>query len=203
MSKTSKSDTIYRFVGEKIGLLQNGSPWSKAMLAKLRRGIGKEPAETPEIWEVTIGGIPEELTGYEGTGNFVANEAEIAIHTALTLYSLHQQGNPTAVSAPGRSFASAVRSIISPDKVNEDAIKRRFDAMVTSDGLIELSTHARGLIQLMKATDHTLTFDYPAFAKDLYKYQYDEGRMEVRLRWGLDFYRASEKNNKKTDNVEE
>lgn len=189
----SKSSMIQKFVIDKIRLLQNDSQWSKAMLAKLRRGVGKDPSETPDIWEITIGNMPEELIGYEGTGDFVANEAEIAIHTVLTLYSVHQQGNSASVNSPGRSFASAVRGLISPDKSNEESIKRRFDAMITSDSLLELSTHARGLIQLMKASDFVKTFDYSTFAKDLYKYQYYDGRMEVRLRWGLDFYKAIEK----------
>lgn len=192
MNKTSKINLIGDFVGEKIGLLQNDSPWSKAMLAKLRRGIGKDPSETPDIWDVTINEIPGELTGYEGVGNFVANEAEMAIHVALTLYSLHQQGNSSPVNVSGKSFASAVRNLIVADKNNENAIKRRFDSIITSDDLMELSNHARGLIQLMRASKSDITFDYPKFAKDLYKYQYDRGREEVRLNWGLDFYRMKE-----------
>lgn len=187
----SKINLIWVFVEGKIRLLQNDSPWSKAMLAKLRRGIGKDPSEMPDIWEVTLEGIPRELTGHEGTGNFVANQAEMAIHTALTLYALHQQGNSSPVSVSGKSFASAIRNLISADKANENAIKRRFDSIITSDDLMELSNHARGLIQLMKASK-SITFDYPSFAKDLYKYQYDRGRDEVRLNWGLDFYRMRE-----------
>ncbi len=93
----------------------------------------------------------------------------------------------------GTSFASAARSLISSDKSNEEPIKRRFDAVITSDNLTELSTHARGLVQLMKASDFVRMFNYPAFAKDLYRYQFYEGRMKVRLRWGLDFYKANEK----------
>lgn len=188
----SKINLIGGFVEGKVRLLQNGSPWSKAMLAKLRRGIGKDPSETPDVWELTLAGIPEELMGYEGTGNFVANEAEMAVHTALTLYSLHQQGNISPVNVPGRSFASAIRNLISADKTNESAIKRRFDSIITSDDLMELSNHARGLIQLMKASKYNITFDYSTFAKDLYRYQYDRGRDEVRLNWGLDFYRMRE-----------
>lgn len=187
----SKTNLIQEFVEGKIRLLQNNSPWSKAMLAKLRRGIGKDLAETPDTWEVTLDGLPEELIGYEGTGNHVANEAEMAIHTALTLYSMHQQGNSSPVSTPERSFASAIRSLISADKANENAIKRRFDAIITADDITELSNHARGLIQMMKASKIPITFDYPRFAKDLYKFQYDEGRGEVRLNWGLDFYRMT------------
>ncbi|MGI6472331.1 MAG: type I-E CRISPR-associated protein Cse2/CasB [Candidatus Methanomethylophilaceae archaeon] len=185
----TKSDMIYNFVNEKIGILQTGSPWSKAMLAKLRRGVGKEPSESYETWEITLNGIPEELTGFEGVGDFEANEAEMAIHVALTLYALHQQGNSLPVNSYNKSFAASIRSLINTDKSNEDAIKRRFDAIITSDTLMELSTHARGLVQLMKASENT-SFNYPLFAKDLYFFQYPEGKKTVRLRWGLDFYKV-------------
>ena len=185
----SKSDMIYNFVNEKINLLQTGSPWSKAMLAKLRRGVGKNPSDVPDIWDVTLNGFPEELTGFEGSGNFIANEAEMAVHVALTIFALHQQGNQTSVNLYNRSFATAIRNLINSDKSNENAIKRRFDAIITADTLLELSTHARGLVQLMKSSENT-SFNYPLFAKDLYAFQYSDGQKRIRLQWGLDFYRV-------------
>ena len=41
----------------------------------------------------------------------------------------------------------------------------------------------------MKASENT-SFNYPLFAKDLYFFQYPEGKKTVRLRWGLDFYKV-------------
>lgn len=191
----SKSEMIYDFVNMKINQLQVDSPWSKEMLAKMRRGIGKNPFEIPNLWEVTLSGIPEELIAYGDGEDIKATESEWAIHTALTLYALHQQGNSSSVNSRGRSFASAARLLISPDGKNEKGIKRRFDAMVTAGDLAELSHHARSVIQLMKASDLTLSFNYPNFAKDLYSFQFPNGKMNVRLRWGQDFYRFVGKNN--------
>jgi len=171
--------------------LQGAGPWQKAELANLRRGIGKSPAELPEVWEITLADIPDELT-LHGTGDGrVATDAEWAIHSALTLYALHQQSNSQSVYQAGRSFATAVRSLITP--INEEAVKRRFDAVVTAGDLAELSYYARGLIQLLKASKTSQALDYPRLARDLYEYCYPEGRNRVRMQWGQDFYKAVEK----------
>ena len=184
-----KIDTVGKFVSDKIRLLERGDSWSKAMLAKLRRGVGKDPAEVPDIWEVTMGGIPDELTCK--SGEFKATEAELAIHTALTLYAMHQQSNAKTVNTADKSFASATRSLISAEKGNEAAVKRRFDAIVTANDMEELAHHARGLIQLMKSSDKPIMLNYPMFAEDLYRFQFPEGKLNVRLKWGQDFYRMT------------
>ena len=164
------------------------------MLAKLRRGIGKDPFDMPELWEVTLNGIPEELTTYDEKDP-KPTEAEWAIHTALTLYALHQQGNSSSVNEYKKPFAVAVRRLISPDRSNEESIKRRFDAIITSNDLKELSHHARGAVQLMKS-NQSISVDYSMFAKDLYAFQFPEGKARVRLRWGQDFYKLNYEQNK-------
>jgi len=188
-----EADQIYSFVGSKIVLLQNNDPWAKGMLAKIRRGVGKDPSDTPDIWEITFGGIPESLSPIGS--NIGTTKAELAIHTALTLYALHQQGSDVSVNAGGkgierRSFSSACRRLISPDGRNEVAIKRRFDALITAGDITEFSYHARGLVQMMRASDVSISVDYPQFAKDLYFYQLPGQKQKVLLNWGRDFYRV-------------
>ena len=46
---------------KKVERLLTDSPWSRAMLAKLRRGIGKQPGELPELFEVLLEEMPDEL----------------------------------------------------------------------------------------------------------------------------------------------
>ncbi|MCB5279505.1 MAG: type I-E CRISPR-associated protein Cse2/CasB [Candidatus Methanomethylophilaceae archaeon] len=187
-----ESEQIYAFVSEKISLLQIDGPWSKRMLARLRRGVGKDPVDTPDIWEITFGGIPESLSKYKS--DIGTTKAELAIHVALTLYSLHQQGNDFSVNGKNEknnknSFASASRKLIFPDGKNENAIKRRFDSLITALDLTEFSYHARGLVQMMRTADKPIQVNYPQLAKDLYFFQIPEGRRRVLLNWGRDFYR--------------
>ena len=182
----SRASILESFVTGKISSLTSSlpslEPKHRAALAKLRRGVGGEPGELPEVWEITLANLPEELLGQ----NVEATWAEQAIHTALTLFALHQQGNTELVSRKNISFGTAVRRLVQPDKGNEQTIKRRFDAALTSKDFLEFSRHARSLIQIAKAND--VYMDYPRFAKDLYFFQNPESRTKIMLKWGQDFW---------------
>ncbi|MDR1134578.1 MAG: type I-E CRISPR-associated protein Cse2/CasB [Clostridiales Family XIII bacterium] len=164
--------------GKRAGML---TPWATAMLAKLRRAAGTSPCESADVWEVTIGALSEELTKWE------RGKAEFAVHTALTLFGVHQQGSHESISKNGVGFGKAVKSIVLPDLTNEPGVRRRFNALVTTLEFKELANHARGLVQLMRTRG--LGFDYPKFAVELYRYQLSsEQRDYVRMSWGRDFY---------------
>lgn len=187
----SNEVTIYGFVKSKVGVLSQGSPWSRAMLAKLRRAVGKAPGSIPDIWEITLGGSPEDWHSRDGVPTY----AENAVGTALTLFAVHQQGKGELMDMGGtnqdgryarNSLGAAAGRLISPKKENEQSIKRRFDAVATAIDFAELGHHARGLIQLLRGAD--IPLDYGRFAQDLYQYQFPDGADAVRLRWGQDFY---------------
>lgn len=188
------------FVGRKIRELSGGNNESatRAMLARLRRGIGKSPGSMPELWGVTLDGLPEPLLGRGDR----PTPGEWAVHTALTLFALHQQGNDLnqCVSKEGVALGAAVRRLVN-DEDDEARIKRRFDAAATADSLEEFCYHLRGLIQLLKTED--IPLDYPTLAMDLYRFQFPDVRDSVRLRWGQDFYRLNKEKNReiKNDNM--
>lgn len=161
------------------------TPWASAMLAKLRRAVGSEPGAYPDIWEVT-------LCECEGEG-----KAEWALHTALTLFALHQQGSMESVSVDGVSFGKAVRQIYAKDNNKEQGVIRRFNALATADSLAEFAHHARGIIQLMK--QEGVAMDYPSFAEDLFWYQIEKKRHGVRMQWGRDFYGGQNKEEKENE----
>jgi CRISPR system Cascade subunit CasB len=184
------------FVWRRIHALAKSTDESatRATLARLRRGIGKAPGSMPEIWGPTLEGLPEQLLSKSGTPTI----GEWAVHTALTLYALHQQGKDLQqkpMSCKNVHLGRAIRRLVKTDE-DEERVKRRFDAAATSDNLEEFSHHLRGLVQLLKAED--IPLDYPALTKDLYWFQIPETRDSVRLRWGQDFYRDS----KLTDSVQ-
>lgn len=187
---------IKKLTQEKIERLLTENPWSRATLAKLRRGIGKRPGELPELFEILLGDMPEELYSKGDEPSY----SEWAIYTALTLFALHQQGkdHPMSVSGKaenkniGNSLGTAVGYLVKQDRARELAIKRRFDAVATANVFTEFAHHARGMIQLLKAAD--IAMDYPRFAEDLFWYQFDEKRNHIRLRWGEDYYFITQQN---------
>lgn len=180
------------FVKRKISRLTESGNESaaRASLAKLRRGIGRLPGSMPELWNETLEGMPESLMG-RGNG---PSRSEWAVHTALTLFALHQQGKDLKkqpMSSEGVRLGTAIRKLIQNEE-DEPRIKRRFDAAVTADSLAEFAHHLRGLIQLMKAVD--ILLDYPSLARDLFSFQFPDYRDAVRLQWGRDFYRTQHTN---------
>jgi CRISPR system Cascade subunit CasB len=163
---------------------------SKAALAKLRRGVGKEVGEIPELLEFTLPFNPlMDNKRYEGM-------VEQAMYTTLTLYALHQQGIVGHCVSTGleqedkttnnNSFGRAVRILVNCDIDREMAITRRFDKVLTSKDISEFAVHMRGLIGLLKKAD--ITMDYPSLATDLYWFQQAEFRRNVILQWGRDYY---------------
>jgi CRISPR system Cascade subunit CasB len=182
LDSKEKAEEVYRVVAEKVRQLSGDGPRQRANRAKLRKGLGREPSEAPEIWDVTLADIPESLMSWDG----VPTPAERAIHVTLTLFALHQQGKAEAVSRPDITFGSAVRRLVVPDKSNEQTIKRRLDAALTAKDFVEFSRHARGLIQLLKANN--ISLDYPCFARDLYWHQNPDTRDRVIYKWGENFW---------------
>lgn len=214
--REAKKITVYSFVAKKISILDEENSWSKAMLAKLRRAIGKQPGATPEIWAITLTDAPE---SWRGAYNKIASGnvdksydwldgcikpsyAEYAVHVALTLYALHRQGSDKSVNLSGKSkdgkylgnsIGGAAAMLVKPDGSNLNAVKNRFDKMATAVDFNELAYHARGIVQMLESKNK---MDYPRFASDLFAYQIPGRADEIRLRWGEDFYRVLYSNSK-------
>ena len=173
------------FVGRKIFYLSQVANDStvKASLANLRRGVGKHPGSVPNLWDLTLDGLPEEFLSKTGA----PTDGEWAVHIALSLFALHQQGKDIKAKCmhkQGEPFGRAVRKL-AVDEEDLPRVVRRFNVVVTSDGMMETSHHLRGLIQLLKASD--IPLDYTDLAQDLFWFA--KNRDNVRLKWGQDFYR--------------
>ena len=199
----SRAEQVSQFVHTRITRLShtNNSSMLAAALAKLRRGIGKEPGSQPDLWEVTLDELPESLVGTDDRPSY----GERAVHTALTLFALHQQGKEIkekCMNEAGATLGGAMRQLIRRKPEREAAIKRRLIATVTSDSFEELAWHLRGLVQLLR--DEEITLDYPLLAKELYRYQYPGNRDRIRLQWGRQFYwQPSEERSDKKPNDKE
>lgn len=158
-----------------------GDSWAVSALARLRRGVGKPAGSVPDIWELTLAGVPLPARHTdEPTWN------EIAAHTAITLYALHQQSKSDAMYRAGQSFGEAVRTLA--DHANsEEAVLRRFQAAGTASTPGEFVQHARGLITQLRSAG--IPLDYAEFADQLVSVQRPGGLDRVRLTWGRDYYR--------------
>lgn len=192
----SKKTEIENFVGWKINILQaeadSGS--GKAMLANLRRGIGHEPGDLPQLLGILLSDMPEGFWSVDG----IATKEEWVCYAVLTLYALHQQGYDVK-SQPmhtdkGISMGKAMYMLTvayDGDPNAEQRIVQKLRTLATSVDRKEFSHHLRGTVQLLKSKG--ISVNYKMLAGDLYEMQFPEGKRQVCLRWGQDFYGGRKK----------
>lgn len=169
-----------------------------ASLAQLRGKVNAEPgtAGLPEAcW------LPEELLEVEYKTRDEASPSERALHTAVTLWAVHQQSrHDERMHAGGTPFAVAVQRLATMRrsagmKPTEDPVYRRFTAMGAAPTYRELVHHARGLVAQLR--DARIGFDYGLFTDDLRTFQRRPdpatgltGPDRVRALWGREYWRA-------------
>lgn len=152
-------------------------------VATLAAAAGREPGSSLKIMAWTLDGLP---AGYEPSEG--ASWSENAAHTAITLCALHQRSTRSAPAhKDGVGFGRAIGEL-HRTSANQEGVLRRFNAAGTSESWPELTTHVRGLVNLLKSSG--LRLDYGLLARDLEQFQDPDRRDNVRLRWGRGFYRT-------------
>ena len=175
-----------RLVDRRIGgprglqtrLDDNKSRRARGELAALRRGVSRSPGELPEIWELTRVEVPD------GAGDAPTWE-EIAVHTAMTLYAVHQQSRTEPMFRPGAGLGSAAHDLVGRDEENPSA-RARFNALVTSTTVAELRHHLRSFVSLLRARG--IALDHAMLADDVLRFQQPGGAKKVRLAWARQYY---------------
>lgn len=159
-----------------------GVPSAIAALARLRRGVGKQPGELLDILEYTLDG-----KFFVRREDDDASIDEYAAHVTLTLFALHQQSKGQRMHSAGVGLGSALRRLADGPEVPEP-VRRRFRMLGTAESVTELTYHLRGAVQLLRTKD--IPLDYGLMADQLVSWQWPGGSNRVRLRWGRDFYRT-------------
>ena len=151
---------------------------ARGELAALRKGVSRSPGELPEIWELTRVEVPD------GAGDAPTWE-EIAVHTAMTLYAVHQQSRTEPMFRPGIGLGSAAHDLVGRDEENPSA-RARFNALVTSTTVAELHHHLRSFVSLLRARG--IALDHAMLADDIFRFQQPGGAKKVRLNWAHQYY---------------
>lgn len=199
MSKTEVKEFTARRLQEIQRMPDNRR---RAELASLRRGVGHQPGDLPELWGTFLQDMPEQFLG-----KGAPSREEWAVYMALTLYAVHQQSQAESMNRPGSTLGRAVREWAERNAAGQDwtesSILRRFNALATADSLPEINQHLRGIVQLLRAAKGgAIPLDYPQLAADLYELQFTEGAPLVYLRWGQDLYAAPAKTEDTPDKEE-
>lgn len=165
------------------------SAFSKARLARLRRGIGKKPGELPELWGEFLDMMPESLMSETDEPSY----AEWTVYTVLTLWAFHQQGHSDTVNLQGAEnrLGCAVRKLIKKED-DEERIRFKLSLVAEADDMEELAYRLRVLLGLLSSEN--IQLDYVDLAGDLFRFQFEKYADRIRLKWGQDFYRYKNTN---------
>ena len=82
-------EEVKEYTKRKLFYLANASEGkNRALLAEIRKGIGKSPGEDPKLWGILFEGMPDDMMSQNEESTY----AEWAVYISITLYALHQQG---------------------------------------------------------------------------------------------------------------
>ncbi|MER5629504.1 type I-E CRISPR-associated protein Cse2/CasB [Streptomyces nitrosporeus] len=185
--RLSDEEWIAKVVDTRIRSLQSGYrddlSGAVAAVARIRRGAGRTAGTIPDLWGVIGAEGLYERPWREAD----AVRAENAVHLAVTLWALHQQGhhdgNMHVSGGPGLGWA--VRRLM-PDGEIQDRVRKRFVRAATASSVDTLAVRLRELVLLMRGED--IALDYGQLAGQLYVWQRPGGRAEVHRRWGRSFH---------------
>ncbi|MGW2404023.1 type I-E CRISPR-associated protein Cse2/CasB [Streptomyces sp. NPDC001739] len=129
--------------------VQNG-----AQLAALRSGTGREAGTVPAMWPYYRTRMSCDLREKGALTRDL-----IAEHAALALFGRHQQGRSRTMHVPGHTPGTAARLLLAKTGSGEEALERRFGALLTSIDSGELAMHLRGFVTLLSRADIGLDYD--------------------------------------------
>lgn len=189
--QVSNRRAVINHTVKKLHIIENGlikqTSASNASLARLRRAVNQLPGSTPEVWAITLGDLPTQLVGRTDA----ASPGETAVHNALALFAIGQQGKSEFMHRQGQGMGSAVRNYIQANDPTggfdeNSPVLRRFNTLSTSDSVSELLWHLRSLITQLRGS--TIPLDFGELAGNIYDFHFAEARDRVRLNWGRQLY---------------
>lgn len=161
---------------------------AQAQMARLRRCQVGAVGANPEVWQITLGDLPDDLAGRSDS----PSPAEMAIHASLVLYARHQQSQREPMHVTGVGLGTAVQQLARAraqgDSEFEPSVINKFHQVALAPEWEGRMHHLTGLVTLMKG--EAISLDYGLLAADLWRLadpRQDPGT--VLTRWGRSLHR--------------
>ncbi len=153
----------------------------RGALAALRRGLGQPPGSAPSMYPYVVPRLP--ASAYPGSWQ------EQTYYLIAALFALHPVG--TAEGNLGNHFAR----LRDPNAENNDALERRFTAILTADPA-DMHIYLRQAISFLKSHEET-PVNWHRLMWDLLRMGNPEKLADVRQFWARAFWGAPHPENKK------
>jgi CRISPR system Cascade subunit CasB len=180
-------DHVAQMVGGLQARLLRDPPHPEAVsaLARLRRGIGRDPGFDYTLERYLQ--VPEHLLGYLPADDSEAADSEYAVHDAITLYALHQQSRRERMHQDGRGLGWAMARLVQKS-TGPEGVRRRFAALGTASTYHESIYHLRSLVTMLRGQQ--IPLDYGLLAEDLQTLRRPGGHTRMQSAWGREFFRT-------------
>ncbi|RBM06841.1 type I-E CRISPR-associated protein Cse2/CasB [Streptomyces sp. PT12] len=187
---------------------QADRPQAVATLARLRRGLGRPLHTQPDLWgligmdafqQAAEKASPPADTGYWSSDRTL-DRVEAALHSTLTLWSLHQQAHRgVSMHARGWGLGRAVRELMRAEGTDEldERLRKRFVRTASATSFDVMTLRLRELVLLLRSAG--LPLDYGLLADQLLRWQEPGGRGQVHRSWGRDFHLAGAQRRRAAD----
>lgn len=165
-------------------------PSAAADLARLRRADATSLGRSVDVLDIVLGRFPASLQ----TDAEEPTRAERAAHTAICLFAVHMQSRNRPMHVAQQSLGDAARELArrrSGDGSLDPATLRRFHSVATATGPGQRTHFLRAFITLLRSEE--IPLDYARLARDLYFLDDSTRAASVRLRWGRDLHRHTDK----------
>jgi CRISPR system Cascade subunit CasB len=160
-------------------------PEAISALARLRRGIGRDPGFDYTLERYLY--VPERLLGDRPWDDSQPADSEHAVHDAVTLYALHQQSRRERMHVDGRGLGASLAALVRAS-TGPEGVRRRFAALGTASTYHESIYHLRSLVMMLR--EHAIPLDYGLLADDLRTLRKPQGRATMQAIWGREFFRS-------------
>jgi CRISPR system Cascade subunit CasB len=168
LSTTPEARKEHPLVGYLKNLVERGD---RGSLAALRRGLGKRPGESPEMYPHVMRFEPKP---WEEESYFLV----------ASLFALWHQGSLSgAIGSTRGSIGESFRRV--QDQSDSESIERRFVALLNAHRE-DLPEHLRHAVSLMRSAKHPVSINWDRLLGDLRNW--DDERRNVQRRWARDFW---------------
>ncbi|MCZ7575407.1 MAG: type I-E CRISPR-associated protein Cse2/CasB [Ardenticatenaceae bacterium] len=141
----------------------------RGALAALRRGLGKRPGETPEMFRYVVPRLPTGLRPWE----------EICYYTVASLFAMHPQAGGSG------NMGAHLAAIRAQNEGKSSSLEQRFTVLLSTH-TDDLPNHLRQIVSLLKS--YGVPVNWGQLLADIRSWDFPESATRTKNAWARAFW---------------